>query len=290
LRPVASEHGPVVPDVLQPPAGRGRRAARSWALRRVLLQLLIVALFLAGWEYLPKVGWLSSRFRVLDPFIISAPSDIAETIRGLATGHAKNYEGIELWPYLKWTLQATVEGTALGLLVGALTGLLFSQSRRLSDVLRPFIVLLNTVPRVALIPIFIILARPTITAEILSVVAVVFFLAYFNAFEGGRSVSQAMLDNASLLGASSIGIMRTIRLPLVIKWTFAAVPNAISFGLVIAVTTELLAGLPGFGNLLLTAMTNLNANLTFAIIVVLSVLGLVLYFGAQLLYKLIVRW
>jgi hypothetical protein len=67
---------------------------------------------------------------------------------------------------------------------------------------------------------------------------VVFFLAFFSALEGGRSVSQAMLDNARLLGAGPLDVMQTIRLPLVLQWTFATVPNAVSFGLIVAVTAS----------------------------------------------------
>jgi len=283
----------VIVDKTVRPAGWRRAVSRPrvsfWTVQRLALQILITVGFLAAWEYLPRIDWISDRVRILDPFIISSPSEIGRTINYLATG-APEANGIVLRPYLEWTLRATIEGAVIGLMLGALVGLVFSQSRRISEVFSPFIVLVNTVPRIALIPIFIIVAGPGITSEVLSVIAVVFFLAFFNAYEGGRSLNQAMLDNASLLGASSLGTMFTIRLPVVIKWTFAVIPNAISFGLVIAVTTELLAGLPGMGNLLLTATTNIDADLTFAVITVLSVVGVLLYFGAQLLYRLVVRW
>lgn len=267
------------------------RSNKKWQVTRLALQVLITLGFLLAWEFLPKLTFLHDNIRFLDPFVISAPTRTAATVRDLMFNQSfGSRTAVNLWPYLFYTLQATLCGTAIGIVVGALTGLLFSQSRSLSEVMQPFIVMLNTVPRVALIPIFVIIAGPTIAAETLSVFAVVFFLAFFNSFEGGRSISPAMIDNARLLGASSVGVMATIRLPIVVKWTFAIVPNAISFGLVIAVTTELLAGLRGMGQLLLAATTSLDSDLTFAVIVVLAVVGLVLYALSKLLYRQVVRW
>src|SRR5262249_46238304 len=154
----------------------------------------------------------------------------------------------------------------------------------------PFIVVMNNIPRIALIPIFVLIAKPTMNAEILAIVAIVFFLAFFNAFEGGRSVSPSMLASASLLGAGPVGLMRTIRLPMVLTWTFAIVPNALSFGLLAAVATEVLAGLPGMGTLLQNAMANIDSALTFAVVVVLCVVGLIFYGAAQLLRRAVIRW
>ena len=262
---------------------------RSWPFRRLAIQILIVICFLAAWEYLPRIDFLAENFRVLNPFVISSPSQLIPILRDLVVGGPLAL-GIELLPFLQYTVTGTVIGTAIGLLLGLILGVVFSQSDKLNEVAQPFVVLMNTIPRVALIPIFIIIARPTLNAEILSVIGVVGFLAFFNALEGGRSVKQSVLDNAGLLGASPMDIMLSVRLPVAIEWTFAVLPNAISFGLVIAVTAELLAGLRGIGQLLLISMTNLRADLTFAVILVLSLLGMILYAAGKVLHRLVVRW
>ena len=266
------------------------RPARSmsWPIVRVVWQFGIAAVILLGWEYLPKVQFISSHVRFLDPFFISSPTAIAQNLVGLLTGNNDNR--ITLWPYLWTTVSATLIGSTVGLLVGALFGLVFSNSIKLSEVVRPFLILANSVPRVAIIPIFVVMMGPTIGASIVSVIAVVFFLGFFNAFEGGTSIREPLLENAKLLGAGPFEVMRSIRLPTVLTWTFAAVPNAISFGLVVAVTTELLAGIPGMGSLILTATANLQVGLTFAIIVALSIVGLVLYWGAVMLRNRVIHW
>jgi len=81
-----------------------------------------------------------------------------------------------------------------------------------------------------------------------------------------------------------------LRSPYVLNWTIAMIPNAISFGIVVAVTNELLTGLHGMGALLLTATTNLEASLTFAVITVLAVVGLLLFGAAELVKRGVARW
>ncbi len=262
-------------------------ALKSWRLQRLLIQILLAAAMIAGWEYLPKVKWLSEHFAVLDPFYVSSPSAVWANLVMLST---TGENGLRIWPYLWTTVEATVVGATVGLCLGAFFGLVFSNSLRVSEVVRPFIVLANSVPRVALIPIFVLLLGPTIKASIVNVIVVVFFLGFFNAFEGGCSIRRPMLENALLLGAGPVEVMRFIRLPLVLTWTFAAVPNAISFGLIVAVTTELLSGIQGMGALLLTATMNVQAGMTFTIIVVLSAVGLVMYGGGTLIRNWVIRW
>jgi NitT/TauT family transport system permease protein len=259
-----------------------------WSVQRPLYQIALAIAFLLAWEFLPQIGALSSRFHFLDPFFISSPTRMFHSLIGLLSGNNDNQ--ISIWPYLWTTISATVLGSTLGMILGALFGLIFSNSRKLSEVVRPFLILANSVPRVAIIPIFVVMLGPTVSASVISVVAVVFFLGFFNAFEGGVSVPDALLENAKLLGASSYETMRSIRLPMVLTWTFAAVPNAISFGLIVAVTTELLAGIPGMGALLLTATANLQVDFTFAIIAALSLVGLILYWGAVLLQRRVIHW
>jgi NitT/TauT family transport system permease protein len=272
------------------PARSSRRTGprNNWPLQRAGYQALLVVVFFSAWQYLPTIEWLSTRYKFLNKFYISSPTDVAARLSDLLVGGGES--GVTIWPYLRITLVATVVGVAIGVGLGLIVGLIFSNFRRLSEVVRPFIVLANTVPRIALIPIFVVIVGPTTKASILNVTAVVFFLAFFNAFEGGTKIRQAVVDNAHLLGASSYQIMRTIRLPQVLSWTFAVVPNAISFGLIVAVATELIAGVRGVGILLQQSMVNISTDLTFAIIVILSVSGLIMYGLATLLRNFVLRW
>jgi NitT/TauT family transport system permease protein len=272
------------------PKKRPSRRFTWWRVQRLLWQILIAAAFFAAWQFLPQIPSLAQNYKFLNEFFISSPVKVGNALWLMFTTGYPDPNGVTIWSYLSNTLQETLRGVAIGLALGALAGLIFSNFRRLSEVVRPFIVLGNSIPRIALIPIFVVILGPSIDAAVLSVVTVVFFLVFFNAFEGGSTIRPAVIENARLLGAGPVGIMWTIRLPQVLSWTFASLPNAVSFGLIVAVASELIAGIRGVGTLLQQAMLNVDASLTFAVVVALSVVGLVLYGLGNLLKSIVLRW
>jgi NitT/TauT family transport system permease protein len=255
--------------------------------RVVAIQLAILVVAMLLWEYLPKVGPIHRHFTFMDPFFISSPSLACKSLYGLATGTA-GYP--LLWPYARSTIEAAVIGAVVGTLLGAAVGLFLSNSPRVSQVLRPFIVALNAVPRIAIIPIVVVLFGPTLQASVITSITVVFFVVFFNAYEGGQSVPTHMLQNAALLNASQFQLMWDVRRPYVLAWTMAAVPNAVSFGLVSVVTAEVLTGTPGIGRLLYDSVTTVLVSETFALVIVLGVFGVTLLVLANLLRSRALHW
>jgi NitT/TauT family transport system permease protein len=270
---------------MSPARAKRRHLATVWALRAALL-----AAFLVAWQYLPQVQYLKQHYRFLDPFFISSPQRVGNRIWDVSmTTHSVN-GSIVIWPYLWATLKATLAGFGIGLVLGVLAGVSLSGSHLLSDVVRPFIVALNTVPRIALIPIIVVIFGVGFNAIVINCVLVVFFLIFFAAFEGGTSVPSVLLANAQIIGASRAKIMRDVRLPYVFQWVFATIPNALSFGLLVVVTTELLTGIKGVGSLLLLATTNLDATMTLTIAIVLSVVGVILVGLARVVQRRVLHW
>jgi NitT/TauT family transport system permease protein len=260
--------------------------ARS-RLRVLAAQLLVAFVVLAGWESLPKIGTLSDRFHLFNPFFVSSPSRIVQTLSDLVTG---SNDSVLIWPYIWPTLSASLIGAGVGMGLGALFGLMLSNSAFLSTVLWPFVVGLNAVPRIALIPIIVLLNGPTFQASIVISILVVFFVAFFNAFEGGRSVAPQLMQNALLLGATKLQIMLHVRAPYVLAWTLAALPLGATFGIVTVVTGEIFTGQLGLGRLLFTASSTADASLTFAVVIVLSVLGVVVVSLAELVKARVLHW
>lgn len=254
-----------------------------WAWRIALLGVLLLA-----WQYLPDVAWISSRIPLLDPFQISSPVRIYQRVIDLSTGAQGST--VVVWPYLLNTMAATLLGALIGLVLGMLFALLLSTYKNVSTVLSLFISALNATPRIALIPIIVLIAGVGMKTNIISVVLVVFFISFYNAFQGGTSVPGSVLAYARLLGASKADVMWRVRLPYVVLWTFAGVPNAIAFGLITAVTAELLTGSEGMGQLLQTATTSLDASLTFAVVLLLSVVGMVLHALSERLKRRVLHW
>jgi sulfonate transport system permease protein len=250
-------------------------------------RIALVASFLLLWQLLPQIPNVNKVFPVLDTFFLSSPVRVAQTMGNLMTGSG----GLpSIWPYVGFTLQATFLGASIGIISGALMGLLLSNDLRLRQVLTPFINAVNSVPKIALIPVFIIVLGPDMQASVAASVWTVFFTVFFNAYAGGRGVPIEMLQNARLLGASPLGMMLHIRLMFVVQWTFAALPNALSHGLLGVVTTELLSGAGGMGSLILQSMVFLNASLTFAIVVFLSVIGVSMVTIADQIRIRVLHW
>ena len=237
-----------------------------------LARTAIVVVVVAAWQLLPQVQALRDFSPIFDPFFVSSPDLVAHRMWNLAIG----YHGPYIWPYLLATLEGTLVGATVGIATGVGTGLVLSNDPRLTEIVGPFVAALNAVPRIALIPIIVILLGPTLGASIATAVLVVFFIAFYNAFEGGRSVPRDVIDNAALLGASQMRILLHVRLPYAAAWTFAALPNALSFGLISVVTAEILTGTLGMGRLMLNALTAADAGLTFSVVVFLSAAGLTL--------------
>jgi NitT/TauT family transport system permease protein len=269
-----------------PSVGRRRRARGRHRLKVLAIQLAIVAVFLAAWEWLPQIGSLSDSITLLDPYFISSPSAIWDQLVALATGD----DIPSMWPYVWSTVEASLIGIVAGSVLGALAGLVLANSPGLSEIFRPFLIALNAVPRIALIPVIVIIAGPTLTASIVTAILVVFFVVFFNAYEGGRTVPPQVIQNVQMLGGSRSQVMWRVRLRYVEAWTFAALPNAVSFGLVAVVTSEILTGTVGLGRLLLDSVTTVQSSLTFAVVAVLSVLGFVLVAGAEIASRRLMHW
>jgi NitT/TauT family transport system permease protein len=250
-------------------------------------QLAILLVLLAAWQWLPKIDVLSRRYRFLDPFFISSPQLIVKQLDAMIRGE----EGTpQLVDFLIPTLKSAAAGAFIGVLLGAVAGLLFANFRLLHDLFMPFVAAANAVPRIAMIPILILLFGISFKATVASAVLVVFFVVFFNALEGGLSVPLQMVQNARLLGASEWKVMRTVRLPYVLAWTMAALPNAATFSLLAVVTAEVLTGYKGLGQLLGAATSTLDASLTFAIVVVLSAVGVIVVGLLQIVKKRVLHW
>ncbi len=263
------------------PTGRGRRGY-VWFSQGLLLAGLIVA-----WQFLPQVPALQRSSHFLDPYFISSPTRIAELLIAMSTGREGS---AAIWPYLWPTLAASVLGTVIGMSMGALVGLVLSNFSFLSRVMRPFIAAINAIPRIALIPIVILLFGPTFSSSIVVSVMVVFFVAFFNAYEGGLNVPPELLQNARLLNASEWTVLRRIRLPYVLAWTLAVLPLGATFAIISVVTAEILSGSLGIGRLLATATQTADSTLTFALVVVLSVMGLVVLSVADFIKLRVLHW
>jgi NitT/TauT family transport system permease protein len=267
-----------------PPAAPPSRLVNR--LRVHAYQLLTLIVILASWQFLPLIPFLK-QFHLFDSFFVSSPSRIVAMLADLMTGANGTFV---IWPYIWPTVAAALIGVAVGMIIGSTLGLLLSNSVMLSEVFRPFVVAANAVPRIALIPIIILLVGPTFQASVVNSILVVFFVVFFNAFEGGRSVAPHLLQNAELLGASGRQVMLLVRAPYVLAWTLAVLPLAATFGIISVVTGEIFSGFRGLGRLVYTASATADSTLTFSVVIVLSIVGVIVVGIAEQFKQRVLHW
>ena len=251
------------------------------------MTVVVIAVFLLIWQYAPQVPAISQHVGFLNRFVIGSPEGVAKDIWELVTGSGGRPE---VWPYFENTVVAALLGALIGLVLGIAAGILLAESEPLREILTPIVSLINSAPRIALIPIVVLFTGPTLIASIVASVLVVFFISFFNALEGARNVPPAILDNTRLLGAGRLKMILYIRLPNAISYIFASLPNIISFSFTTVVTAEILTGFDGMGALIESAQTSVDAGLTLAVVVILAVIGATLANLASMTRKKAMQW
>jgi NitT/TauT family transport system permease protein len=273
-----------------PKRGRLIRQVRSHSLSVNVLatQLAIVAVFLLLWQFLPQISAVRHSGHIFNPLFISSPSSIARLLYELLIG-SETSRGY-VWEYIGHTLAASAIGLAIGLVVGGLAGLVIGSNRLLGRVFRPFAVVMNAVPRIAIIPVIIAVLGTNFASSVVNSLTVVCFITFFNAFEGAVTVPPHFVQNANVLGGKRLAVMRHVQFPYVLGWTLASLPLAATYSLLAVVTGELLSGYPGLGLLLSQAQGTFDVTLTFAVVVILAVLGLSLVGLAELVKRRTLHW
>ncbi|MGW2938072.1 ABC transporter permease [Streptomyces sp. NPDC055722] len=236
-----------------------RRVARVWA-GRIGLAVFVIG----GWQAFTAWG-------IVDPFFFGQPSGIWTRLVDLfqhGTQFGSFYENI-------WT---TIQEALIGFVVGSLTGVVFGvalgQSRYLSDVLGPYIKMVNAIPRIVLGSIFIVAFGIGVTPKILLAAVLVFFIVFFNAFQGVREVDRNVLANVRVLGASQTQIIRHVVVPSALTWIIASLHSAFGFAIVGALVGEVLGAQSGLGLVIKTAQNNFDPNGVFATMLVIAVIVL----------------
>jgi NitT/TauT family transport system permease protein len=191
-----------------------------------------------------------------------------------------------LWVTLVETALAFVVGTVLGLGIG----LWLALSPTASALFDPYIKAVNSMPRVILAPIFGVWFGLDIASKVALGVTLVFFIVFFNVYQGVREVSYTVLANARILGASERQLLRYVYLPSAMSWVFASLHNSVGLAFVGAVVGEYLGSSRGVGYLILQAEGTFDINSVFAGIVVLTAFALLLDWAVTLAERRLLVW
>jgi NitT/TauT family transport system permease protein len=196
----------------------------------------------------------------------------------------------EIWGHLWVTLVETVLAFLIGTIFGVVIGLWLALSPITSAILDPYIKGINAMPRIILAPIFAVWFGLGIASKVALGVTLVFFIVFFNVYQGVREVSPNVLANARMLGASPRQLLRHVYLPSAMSWVFASLHNSVGLAFVGAVVGEYLGSASGVGYLILQAEGVFDINTVFAGILLLTAFALVLDWVVGLVERRLMVW
>ncbi|SKA17099.1 NitT/TauT family transport system permease protein [Enhydrobacter aerosaccus] len=241
-------------------------------MRLRVLQTLILCFLVALWYVFTKPGLIPPFYFEQDnraAFFFGEPQKVlAVIIDWFVSG--------DIFVHLGVTLLETALGFVIGSVFGLGIGLWLALSPTASAVMDPYIKGFNSMPRVVLAPIFAVWFGLGIWSKVALGVTLVFFVVFFNVYQGVREVSPTLIANARMLGASRRQLLRSIYLPSAMSWVFASLHNAVGLAFVGAVVGEYLGSAQGVGYLILQAEGTFDVNTVFAGIIVLTIFALVL--------------
>ena len=248
-----------------------RNTPRNFALRIVLLIGSLIA-----WEGLVRLF-------AVPAFVLPAPSAIFVALyRGIASEVYVDH----LWVTLSETLLGFFFGCSLAFILGTAVAL----SRRFEYFLYPFIVMFQALPKVALAPLILIWFGLGLGSKVALAVVLVFFVVFFNAFQGVREVDRNLLANARILGASPRRITSEVIIPSALSWIIASLHTSFGFALVGAVVGEYLGAIKGLGLMIATAQNTFNPNGVFAAMAILAAVALLAEAGVTALENRLISW
>ncbi len=184
----------------------------------------------------------------------------------------------KIYPHLAITLLETLLAFAAGSVLGLGVGLWLALAPTASALADPYIKAMNAMPRVILAPIFAVWFGLGMLSKVALGVTLVFFIVFFNVYQGVKEVSPVVLANARMLGASRRQLLRSIYLPSATSWVFSSLHTSVGMAFVGAVVGEYLGSAKGVGYLILQAEGVFDINTVFAGILVLTVFALLLDF------------
>jgi len=219
---------------------------------------------------------------------VSRPSAVFRRFLYLASDQVR----LTIWQMALSTVQSTLWGFLVGVSTGFVAGLVLGRNDRLARIFEPYIVAFNSLPRIALVPLITMIFGFGLLAKVVLAWTIVFFIVFFNSFQGARSVDADLINSARFLGATERQIVRTVIVPSALAWTFASLTPSISFALIGVVVGEFLGGESGggLGYLIIQSLGTLNAADMMVALLSLGVIGIAMALVIKQVERRLLRW
>jgi NitT/TauT family transport system permease protein len=242
----------------------------------LVLQILLLISVFALWEIAAAYGWINQ-------FITSKPSRAW-------TAAVNLFNRGELWRHLGYTIGETVLGFTVGTMAGIVIAAALWWSDFISRILDPYIVILNSVPKVALGPIFIVWLGTGLKAVVAMAVATSIIVTIMVVHNGFKNIDPNKIKLMRTFGASRLQIFTKVVIPASVPTMISALKVSVGLSLVGTIVGEFLGSKAGLGYLIVYGGQIFNMSLVMAAVIMLSVVSALLYYLVVLLERRIVRY
>ena len=237
-----------------------------------ITQVAIIVIFLALWEILANIG-------VIDSFIMSQPSRILKTFMNLSQNGLLEHVGI--------TCLETIIGFLLGTISGTIIAILLWWSKFLSRVAEPFLVVLNSLPKMALGPVIIISVGAGMPAIIVMALAISLIVTILEILNGFLNTDKELIKMAETFHANRLQILTKIIIPANVSTFFNSLKVNIGLSLVGVISGEFLVSKAGLGYLIVYGGQVFQLDLVMASVIILAIVAALMYETVVIIEKVV---
>jgi len=258
------------------PSRKRRRSLIDTTIGRALLQLIAVAALLLLWEIGVRAGWISD-------FLFGAPSGIFKVfVRMAASGELLSDTG--------YTLFEAILGFIIGTIFGSIAGLSLWYSIFVARLVEPFIVAINSVPKIALAPIVVLWFGTGLVSKVALSVSLTAIVALIAAYQAAKDADVDLQSLLISMGADKHQVFFKAVVPSTLPAIIATFRINIGFGLVGAVVGEFISSQRGLGHLIYTASSLYDLNTVWVGLFTLMITGFVLYYVIDIIERASLPW
>lgn len=251
----------------------GRARARGWVVE-ALWMMLSLLLVLGLWEAIVQIFHVPGH-------LLPRPMAVLEAV-------TKRWQSIAI---NSWhTMIAVLTGYVLAIVVAVPAAILIVLSPRMERLLYPPLIATQSIPKIALAPLFIVWFGFGLTTKVAVTFLICFFPIVVDTIVGLRSIDPALIQLARSMGASPARIFLKLRLPGALPSMFGGLKVASALAVVGALTGEYIASDSGLGYVLLSASGEMNTSLLFGVLIVLSILAMIFFYVIEILERLLIPW
>lgn len=259
-------------------SAKKRRVVRHRVIVNVL-RVVVLVVVLGAWE-------LAAR-KWIDPFFFGQPSGVATQLR---TWIEHGTPQGSLWTQVGVTVKETIYGFLIGVALGVGFGIVLARVQIVNDVIGPYIKIFNSFPRIVFGSILTIWLGLGSASKVWLAVILVFFVVFFNAYQGVREADAGLVSNARLLGANRWRVMKDVVVPSALSWIITSLHVALGFALIGAIVGEFLGASEGLGLMIATSQSTFNPNGVFAAMLILAVVALIIEGLVTLIERPLMKW